>query len=128
MNYISTHNSITRLTAFPLVMEVTELGDLTDGWTITFTMRKDLSSMMALMSLRSGMSNFSRTFARYLFNISSLLAIILHFSLFTSLIISWNGFFGNSIILWPSAQGFRPQFMIGEGMRFAQWASPVPKL
>ena len=44
MNYISTHNSITRCTAFPLVMEVTELGDLTDGWTITFTMRKDLSS------------------------------------------------------------------------------------
>ena len=44
MNYISTHNSITRLTAFPLVMEVTDLGDLTDGWTITFTMRKDLSS------------------------------------------------------------------------------------
>lgn len=44
MNYISTHNSITRNTAVPLVMEVTELGDLTDGWGITFTMRKDLSS------------------------------------------------------------------------------------
>ena len=44
MNYISTHNSITRGTAFPLVMQITDLGDLTDGWTITFTMRKDLSS------------------------------------------------------------------------------------
>ena len=44
MNYISTHNSITRCTAFPLVMQITELGDLTDGWDITFTMRKDLSS------------------------------------------------------------------------------------
>lgn len=44
MNYIATHNSITRCTAFPLVMQITELGDLTDGWDITFTMRKDLSS------------------------------------------------------------------------------------
>ena len=43
MNYIATHNTITRGTAFPLVMEVTELGDLTE-WDVTFTMRADLSS------------------------------------------------------------------------------------
>ena len=32
----------------------------------------------------------------------------------------WNGFFGNSIILCPSAHGFIPQLMMGDGMMFAQ--------
>ena len=52
--------------------------------------------------------------------------LVTHFS--KSLIILWNGFFGNSIILWPSAHGFRLQFMSGEGMMLAQWASAVPRL
>jgi hypothetical protein len=39
--------------------------------------------------------------------------------------ILWKGFFGNSIILWPSAQGFKPQFMMGEGMILAQCAEIV---
>ena len=43
MNYIATHNSITRGTAFPLVMEITELGDLTE-WDVTFTMRTNITS------------------------------------------------------------------------------------
>ena len=51
---------------------------------------------------------------------------ITHFS--NSLMILWKGFFGNSIILWPSAQGFKPQFMMGEGMILAQCAKAVPRL
>ena len=56
---------------------------------------------MALMSLRSGMSNFSLTFALYLFSISSLLLITLHFlkSYFTFPFFQseWKVSLGNSI-------------------------------
>ena len=44
MKYIGTTTTITRGTAVPLIMEVSELGDLTDGWTITFTMRTSVTS------------------------------------------------------------------------------------
>ena len=47
---------------------------------------------------------------------------MVHFSLFTFPFfhIVWKVSLGNSIILWPSAQGFSPQFINGEGMIFAQ--------
>ena len=44
MNTIGTTTTITRGTAVPLIMEISELGDLTDGWTITFTMRTSVTS------------------------------------------------------------------------------------
>lgn len=44
MNYIGTTTTITRGTAVPLILEISELGDLTDGWDITFTMRTSITS------------------------------------------------------------------------------------
>ena len=43
MNIIGTEITLTRGTMVPLIMEVSELGDLTE-WTVTFTMRATLTS------------------------------------------------------------------------------------
>ena len=37
----------------------------------------------------------------------------------------WKGFFGNFIISWPSAQGFRPLFMRKGGMMLARGDTAV---
>lgn len=44
MDYKGTQCKITRGTAVPLVMEITQLGDLTNGWDITFTMRDKITA------------------------------------------------------------------------------------
>ena len=44
MDYRGTKMQITRGTAVPVVMEITELGDLTDEWEITFTMRDKVTA------------------------------------------------------------------------------------
>lgn len=44
MDYKGTQTQITRGTAVPLVMEITELGDLTDDWDIIFTMRDRITA------------------------------------------------------------------------------------
>lgn len=44
MTYTNTYLTITRGTAVPITIETAELGDLTDGWEITFTMRTSITS------------------------------------------------------------------------------------
>ena len=44
MTYTNTYLTITRGTAVPLTIKTSDLGDLTDGWEITFTMRTSITS------------------------------------------------------------------------------------
>ena len=74
------------------------------------------------------LANVRPVFLQYIFFAGHGFSFFYFFTFSSSLIISWNGFLGNCIILCPSAQGLRPLLMTGEGMRLAQWAMPVPKL